>query len=125
MEFVLAVAAGAVFTVAVFLLLSRSAMRMVMGVAVLGNATALLILALGRLTRDVPPVVPEGFLRPEVATANPLPQALILIAIVTGFSVFATLLALAARAHDELGADDTGDMRLAEPDAPPRPPLSY
>lgn len=58
------------------------------------------------------------------ATANPLPQALILTAIVISFSIFAFLLVLTFRAYQALGTDDVDEMRLAEPQAQ-LPPLGY
>ena len=64
-----------------------------------------------------------GSRRPPAAVANPLPQALILTAIVIGFAMFAFLLVLAYRAYQALDADDTDSMRLAEPKGGPTPPL--
>lgn len=125
MEFVFAGLVGVFFTAAVFLLLSRSLIRMLLGLALLGNAVNLVIFTAGRLTQVVPPIVPEGLKVPEVATANPLPQALILTAIVIGFAMFSFLLVLAYRAYRTLDADNTDTMRLAEPVGEPRPPLSY
>lgn len=58
------------------------------------------------------------------AAANPLPQALILTAIVIAFAIFAFLLVLTFRAYQILGTDDMNDMRDAEP-APQTPPLGY
>jgi multicomponent Na+:H+ antiporter subunit C len=57
--------------------------------------------------------------------ANPLPQALILTAIVISFSFFAFLLVLSWRAYSTLGTDNTDEMRVAEPDGAPLPPLGY
>lgn len=124
-EFAFAGLIGAFFATAIYLLLSRSLIRMLLGVAVLGNAANLLIFVVGRLTREIPPIVAQGLDAPAQATANPLPQALILTAIVIGFSLFAFLLVLAYRAYQELDADNTDTMRLAEPENPPRPPESY
>jgi len=124
-EHALAGLIGVFFVTAIYLLLSRSLIRMLLGVAVLGNAVNLLIFTVGRLTREVPPIVPDGLLRPAEAIANPLPQALILTAIVIGFSLFAFLLVLTYRAYEELDADNTDTMRLTEPENPPRPPMSY
>ena len=59
------------------------------------------------------------------AFANPLPQALILTAIVIGFAMFAFLSVLVFRAYQDLDADHTDHMRLAEPDGDPKPPLEY
>ena len=116
---------GVFFTAAAYLLLSRSLIRMLLGLALLGNAVNLSLLVAGRLTRLVPPIVPEGLAAPAVASANPLPQALILTAIVIGFAMFAYLLVLAYRAYEALDVDNTDQMRLAEPKGGPRPPLSY
>lgn len=122
---------GFTFAVAVFfaasfyLLMSRRIVRMLLGVAILGNATNLLIFTAGRLTRGSPPVIPPEASVPAGAIANPLPQALILTAIVISFSFFAFLLVLAYRANQETGHDDVDAMRLAEPERSPLPPEGY
>jgi multicomponent Na+:H+ antiporter subunit C len=125
MEYAMAGLVGIFFTVSIYLMLSRALIRMLLGVTILGNAVNLLIFTLGRLTREVPPIVPNGQTVPAVPFANPLPQALILTAIVIGFAMFTFLLVLGYRAYQELDADDTDTMRLAEPENAPRPPLSY
>lgn len=125
MEVALAVLVGVFFTVAIYLILSKSVIRMLLGVAILGNATNLLIFTAGRLTREVPPIVIDGEAQLIAPYANPLPQALILTAIVIGFALFTFLLVLGYRAYQELDADNTDTMRLAEPERAPRPPLSY
>ncbi|HEY4203255.1 MAG TPA: Na+/H+ antiporter subunit C [Devosiaceae bacterium] len=125
MEMALAALVGIFITVAVYLLLARSLVRMLLGLGVLGNAVNLLIFTAGRLTRAVPPIVPDGLRVPAVPIANPLPQALILTAIVIGFALFTFLLVLAYRAYQSLGDDDTKTMRLTEPEGGPFPPLSY
>ena len=125
MEVALAGLIGVFFAVAVYLLLSRSIIRMLLGVVVLGNAINLMIFTVGRLSAEIPPIVPAGQYLPLEGSANPLPQALILTAIVIGFALFAFLLVLGYRAYQELDADNTDTMRLAEPPDAPRPPLSY
>ncbi|MBV6656223.1 MAG: Na+/H+ antiporter subunit C [Devosiaceae bacterium] len=125
MEFVLSLLVGAYFIAAVYLMLSRYVVRLLLGVALLGNGVNLLIFTAGRLTHEVPPVIPYGEQVPQTVTANPLPQALVLTAIVIAFSIFAYLLVLAMRAYQELGTDDTDHMRVAEPVDTPRPPTGY
>ncbi|HHY50125.1 MAG TPA: Na+/H+ antiporter subunit C [Alphaproteobacteria bacterium] len=125
MDYAMAALVGIFFTTAVYLLVSRSLIRMLLGLALLGNAVNLLILVAGRLVRIVPPIAPPGAPSPLDGSANPLPQALILTAIVIGFGMFSFLLVLAYRAYEALDADDTGQMRVAEPPGEPRPPLSY
>jgi multicomponent Na+:H+ antiporter subunit C len=124
METAFALLAGAFVATAVFLLLSRSLLRTLLGVALLGNGINLLILVAGRLTRGIPPILPPGEHGPAEAIANPLPQALILTAIVIGFAFFAFLLVLAYRTAEALGSDETDAMRVAEP-ASSREPLGY
>ncbi|SDG38234.1 Na+/H+ antiporter subunit C [Pelagibacterium luteolum] len=125
MEVALAGLIGLFVAAAVYLLLSKAIIRMLLGVAILGNAVNLLIFTVGRLTPEIPPIVAAGEYLPIEGSANPLPQALILTAIVIGFALLSFLLVLGYRAYQELDADNTDNMRLAEPEDAPRPPLSY
>ena len=115
---------GLFFAAAIYLMLSRHIVRILIGVALLGNAVNLLLFVAGRVTREVPPVITTGDVLPAYA-ANPLPQALILTAIVISFSFFAFLMVLGYRVWQALKTDDTTGMRFAEPaDAAP-PPMEY
>ncbi len=125
MEAGLSILIGFFFAVSVYLMMSRQIVRILLGIGILGNAVNLLIFTAGRLTREVPPVIPEGSMVPLEATANPLPEALILTAIVISFSFFAFLLVLAFRAYQELGTDDANEMRVAEPVGEEAPPQGY
>ena len=125
MEPVIALLVGLFVAVAAYLMLSRALVRVLLGIVVLGNAVNLLIFVAGRLTSATPPIVPRGETIPTGYFANPLPQALILTAIVIGFAMFAFLIVLAFRAYQEMDADDTDHMRLAEPEGEPKPPLEY
>lgn len=125
MDYVMAMLVGLFIAVGVYLLLSRSVIRMLIGMTIFGNGVNLLIFTSGRLMRDVTAIVPPGLDVPAGPIANPLPQALILTAIVIGFSMFSFLLVLAFRAYSSLDADNTDNMRLAEPERAPQPPLSY
>jgi multicomponent Na+:H+ antiporter subunit C len=125
METALAVMIGLFFVVSIYLMLSRKIVRIILGVSILGNAINMLIFTSGRLTREVPPVIEVDLMVPSQATANPLPQALVLTAIVISFSFFAFLLVLGYRAYQELGTDDVDEMRVAEPVDAPVPPTGY
>lgn len=117
MEVLLAVLVGWLFAVAVFLMLGRSIVRYLFGLVLISNAANLAIFAAGRLTYGVPALVPAGLAAPAGAIANPLPQALILTAIVIGFGLLAFAFVLASRANEALGTVDTDQMRIAEPPA--------
>ena len=122
---VLGCVVGVLFAVALFLLQSRAVVRILLGVVVLGNAVNLLIFVAGRLAGGTPPIVAEGAQAVAAGAANPLPQALILTAIVIGFAMFSFIMVLVWRAFTDLGTDNVDAMQVAEPPARPRPPLSY
>ncbi|MGY5779513.1 Na+/H+ antiporter subunit C [Rhizobium sp. LEGMi135b] len=125
MEAVFAVVVGIFFSAAIYLMLSRYSIRIMLGIAILGNAVNLLLFTAGRVTPEVPPIIQKGASTLDNAAANPLPQALILTAIVISFSFLAFLLVLTYRAYQALKTDNTGEMRLAEPEGRPLPPLGY
>ena len=114
---------GLFFAAAIYLMLSRHIIRILIGVALLGNAVNLLLFVAGRVTREVPPVISGDTL--AASAANPLPQALILTAIVISFSFFAFLMVLGYRAWQTLRTDDTTGMRFAEPAEDTPPPEGY
>jgi multicomponent Na+:H+ antiporter subunit C len=115
MEAMLAIVVGLLVAIGVYLMLDRNLVRLLFGTVVLSNAVHLLIFAAGRLTRETPPLIPAGLGVPPEPVANPLPQALILTAIVISFNLFAFMIVLAYRAYRELGTVDTDGMRVAEP----------
>lgn len=125
MEPAIAVLVGLFIAAAIYLMLSGALVRVLLGIVLLGNGVNLLIFVGGRLTRASPPVIPPGQETIVGPFANPLPQALILTAIVIGFSMFAFFAVLVFRAYQELDADHSERMRLAEPPGEPRPPLEY
>lgn len=125
MEFYLTVLVGLIFATSTYLMMSRSVIRLVLGVALLGNAVNLLIFTVGRVTREIPPIIPADQHGTLTGIANPLPQALILTAIVIGFALFSFVLVLTYRAYESLGTDNSDDMRIAEPEKTELTKLTY
>jgi multicomponent Na+:H+ antiporter subunit C len=105
---------GVVLAAGTWLALSRDILRCVIGLSVVGSGINLLVFAAGRLTSAVPPIVPNGALR-LADSANPLPQALVLTAIVIGFALLCLSLALAARLIETAGTSDATRLAAAEP----------
>ena len=110
----LALLIGLLYTVGTYLLLQRTLTRIVIGLALLGHGANLLLLQAGGRAGQVPFVGPEG--ASLETTADPLPQAMVLTAIVITFGVSAFLLALAYRSwvltqEDEV-QDDVEDRRV-------------
>jgi multicomponent Na+:H+ antiporter subunit C len=114
MEIILAVVIGILYACAVYLLLRRSLVKLLLGLALLSHATNLLIFVASGLTRGGAPVIgPEA----ETLTgyfADPLPQALILTAIVIGLGVIAFALALSSRVYQVFGSDDLDRIHQRE-----------
>lgn len=115
MEPVFAIVFGVMVAVATYLLMSRNALRIVLGLLVLGNAANLSIFVAGRLGSRTPPLVPDGETFVS-GVANPLPQALILTAIVISFALVAFTVVLFQSAYKQLGTIDADAMRVAEPE---------
>lgn len=125
MELYLAILVGLIFAASTYMMLSRSVIRLVLGVALLGNAVNLLIFTVGRVTREIPPIIPADQHGLLTGIANPLPQALILTAIVIGFALFSFVLVLTYRAYESLGTDNSEEMRIAEPKQTKLSELTY
>jgi multicomponent Na+:H+ antiporter subunit C len=113
---------AALFASSVYLLLSPSILRLVLGVFVLSNATHLLIFVAGRLTEGAPPLLHADRRDVVGVMADPVPQALILTAIVIGFALLVFLMVLAYRAYARFGTIDTDVLTAAEPEPGPALP---
>lgn len=110
MELLLALAAGVLYAAGTYLMLRRRLAQLVIGIGLLANGTNLLIFTAGGLTRGQPPVVPDGVETLVAPYADPVPQALVLTAIVIGFGLLAFSLVLAHRVHSSVGSDDIDDV---------------
>jgi multicomponent Na+:H+ antiporter subunit C len=115
----LAVAAG------VLLALSRDAFRLIVGMAVLGSAVNLAVFMVARPGSLIPPVIKAGAIQLPAAAANPLPQALVLTAVVIGFALLCFALVLGACLTRRSGQEDVDLMQVVEPPAadPVKPPV--
>lgn len=124
MSWLIALTIWVTLAAGVYLSLSRDLFRIVLGLAMLSAAVNLFLFASGRLDSALPAVVPVGEQALGVA-ANPLPQALVLTAIVIGFAMICFALVLVMRLIGEAGSDNADDLRLAEPepDQAVKPPL--
>lgn len=111
MHWLYAVTVGVLYGVSFFLLLRRSLVRIAMGLIMISYASNLLIFVAGGLTPAVYPIVPDGESAPPVLIADPLPQALILTAIVISMAVLAFSLILFLRSHEITGSDDSDELR--------------
>ncbi len=111
METLMAYAIGVLFGCAVYMMLRRSIVKLVIGLMILSNAANLLLFAVSGMTRGAPPLIPEGVTVPTGIVADPLPQALVLTAIVIAFGVLAFAVVLIHRAFEVVETDDLDQMK--------------
>ena len=105
---------AAIMACGVYLLLSRHVMRIVYGVILISASVNLDLLLSGRIGPNPPPVIPSGETVLSAGAANPLPQALVLTAIVIGFSLVAFAVALALQTFRTIGTLDSRKLNQAE-----------
>ena len=111
METVLAFVIGGLYAAGIYSILRRSLIKLVIGLIFLGNASNLLIFTAAGLTRGKPPIILKESITEVAEYADPLPQAMILTAIVISFGVLAFVLVLIQRAYKMIGSDDIDEMR--------------
>jgi multicomponent Na+:H+ antiporter subunit C len=90
-----------------------------MGLSVLGSAVNLMVFMGGRPGSQIPPVIESGAAVLAEQAANPLPQALVLTAIVIGFALLCFSLVLAARLSQDQGHEDIATYEASEPSPAP------
>jgi len=100
MAALIAVLIGALTAGGVWLLLRAQTYPVVLGLTLLSYAVNLFLFVMGRLVIGAPPIAGRGG-----TTADPLPQALVLTAIVIGFAMTAFVIVLALRTYAEWGSD--------------------
>ena len=122
MELLLAIVSGVLYASGLYLMLRRRLAQLIIGLSLLSNGSNILILSAAGVTRGKPPLISEGIAVEQYA--DPVPQSLILTAIVIGFGVLAFSLVLAHRVHQSTGSDDIdtigSDSATASSDQPDR-----
>jgi multicomponent K+:H+ antiporter subunit C len=124
MEIIVAAGIGLLTAVGLYLMLRGTTFPVILGLTFLSYAVNVFLFAMGRLAVDRPPIYVPGV----KDYTDPLPQALVLTAIVISFGMTALIVVLAMRGFLESGSDavdlDRGDAQV-EPDEPdPVPPAA-
>jgi multicomponent K+:H+ antiporter subunit C len=105
MELLVALFVGVLTGTGVYLILRARTFDVVLGLTLVSYGVNLLIFLMGRLTLGQPPILRAGQAATLANYADPLPQALVLTAIVIGFAMTALLLVIALAAHADTGSD--------------------
>jgi multicomponent K+:H+ antiporter subunit C len=110
MEWLVASGIGLVVACGVYLLLRGRTFPVVIGLSLIAYGVNVFIFVMGHLAVGAPPIVASG----AAGYADPLPQALVLTAIVIGFATTGFLIELALRTRHETGTDDVDGTRPEE-----------
>lgn len=107
MESLMAILIGILFSIGIYLMLSRNLLKIILGTSILGYGVNLLLITMGGLKDGAPPILGTK----HAVFTDPLPQALLLTAIVINFATTALILVLSYRAYQEWKTDDMEELR--------------
>lgn len=113
MEIVMAVVIAVMFALGTYMILRRNIVKVIIGLSLLSHAVNLLLFSMSELKRGAAPLLQPGGILPEAGVADPVPQSLILTAIVIGFGVMAFLLVIGYRTIQDR-PDDLDKLRITE-----------
>jgi multicomponent Na+:H+ antiporter subunit C len=113
MEVILAIVVGILYTAGVYLMLRRSILKFIIGLIFMSNATNLLVFLSAGLVSGSPVFV-DGKKVNSVLMADPLPQALVLTAIVIGLGIVVFTLALKYKFFELTGTDDLDQLKKTD-----------
>jgi len=114
METLMAILVGCLYAGGLYMMMRRSIVKLIIGLALLSHATNLLIFLMGKLIQGRPAVIPPGLEGITPPFSDPVPQALILTAIVIGFAVQAFAVVLIRRVYQVVKTDDLDALQSTE-----------
>lgn len=116
MELLVVIIIGLLYAAGIYMMLRRSLVKLIIGLILLGNGANLLIFLLGKIVKGEPPIIgPNEKMLGEIY-ADPVPQALILTAIVISFGLQAFAIILIKRAYKVVKTDDLDEMYATDED---------
>lgn len=107
---------GLLYASGFFMILRRSMVKLLIGLILLSNGANMLIFLLGDIVKGKPPVIPEASDIFLDVYADPVPQALILTAIVISFGLQAFSIVLLKRVYTVTGSDDLDELNTTDLD---------
>ncbi len=116
MELLLVVLVGILYSSGIYLMFRRSMVKLLLGLMMLGNGANILIFLMGELTKGKAPIIDEEQSHFLDAYADPVPQALILTAIVISFGLTAFAIVLLNKVYSTTGTDDLDSLNVQDLD---------
>lgn len=114
MILILAIVSGILSSMGLFMILKRSLIKIVIGFIMLSHAANLVIFLSGKFVISGVPLIEGNARQIEESISDPLPQALILTAIVIGFGMLAFTIVLVHRVFREFDTDDLNKLRKTD-----------
>lgn len=116
MQLLLVFMIGVLYASGIYMMLRRSMVKLLFGLLLLGNGANLLIFLMGDLTKGRPPIIGEADEVLLGAFADPVPQALILTAIVISFGLQSFAIVLLKTVYKNTGTDDLDSLNVQDAD---------
>ncbi len=116
MELILVLLVGILYSAGIYLMLRRSMVKLLIGLLFLGNGANILIFLTGGLTKGKPPIIDASEKNFTDIYADPVPQALILTAIVISFALTAFAIILLKKVYETTGSDDLDSLNIQDLD---------
>ncbi|MCC5939548.1 MAG: Na+/H+ antiporter subunit C [Lunatimonas sp.] len=116
MEILLVILIGLLYAAGIYMILRRSLVKLIIGLILLGNGANMLIFLLGKVVKGSPPIIDASEKMLSGLYADPLPQALILTAIVISFGLQSFAIILVKRAYKVVKTDDLDEMNATDED---------
>ncbi|HLV23882.1 MAG TPA: Na+/H+ antiporter subunit C [Moheibacter sp.] len=116
MELLLILLVGIFYSAGIFLMLRRSMVKLLLGLLLLGNGANIVIFLTGGLTKGKPPIIDQAEKNFTDAYADPVPQALILTAIVISFALNSFAVILLKKVYETTGSDDLDSLNIQDLD---------
>ena len=114
MELLFSIVVGVLYGTGLYLMMQNSMVKLIMGLILLSHGYVLLIFISGGIVKKGLPFVQEEVSQSPMMIADPLPQALILTAIVISFGVLAFALVLVLRTYQSVGSDRIDKMKMTD-----------
>lgn len=116
MEFLLVLLIGLLYAAGTYMMFRRSMVKLLLGLILIGNGANVLIFLVGGIHKGNPPVIPHNLNSLQGIYADPIPQALILTAIVISFGLQAFAIVLLKRVYLVTGTDDLDQLNTDDQD---------
>lgn len=116
MELLLVILVGVLYSAGIYMMLRRSMVKLLIGIILLGNGVNILIFLMSGITKGKAPIIAENQTSFTEAYADPIPQALILTAIVISFALTAFAIVLLKKAYTLTGTDDLDSLNIQDLD---------